>query len=190
MSPRARGVAWLAGAALLAVAGWALAVQLDPKASRVGFELRTRWGQVLYGRFGAVQGNVESLPDGRRRVHMVLRTDGVEIEDHPGYTRFARGSGFFDVERWPTVEFHSDPYPASLLHDGGQLGGTLTFRGISRHETFVVAPSTCARPGIGCDVLAGGVIDRRQYGMRRWRVAIGDKVHFSLRIRLAGDDAA
>lgn len=187
MNPCPRGVAWLAGAALLASAALGFAAQVDPATSTVGFELRTRWGQVLQGRFRAVAGEVDSLPDGRRRVRLQLDTRGVEIAGHPGYTRFARGDGFFDVERWPTVEFVSDPYPISLLHDGGNLGGILTIRGIARHERFVVAPGGCDRPGIDCDVFAGGVIDRDEYGMDRWGIAIRDDVRFFLRLRLAGE---
>lgn len=186
MNPCARGAAWLAGAALLASAALAFAAQVDPATSRVGFELRTRWGQVLQGQFRAVAGEVESLPDGRRRVTLHLDTRGVEIAGHPGYTRFARGNGFFDVERWPTVDFVSDPYSPALMGDGGNLGGTLTIRGISRHESFVVAPGGCERPGIDCDVFAGGVIDRDHYGMDRWGVAIRDEVRFFLRLRLEG----
>lgn len=189
MNPRRHGVAWLAGAALLAAAGWVLATDIDAQASRVGFELRTRWGQVLHGRFSAVEGRIETLPDGRHRVRMQLETAGVEIADHPGYTRFARGSGFFDVANWPTVEFVSEPYPPSLLKEGGELDGTLTIRGISRRETFFVSPSDCARPGIDCDVFAGGAVDRNRYDMGRWRIAIRDEVNFFLRIRLAGGSA-
>lgn len=189
MIPGLRGTAWLAGAVLLASAALAFATQVDPATSRVGFELRTRWGQVLQGHFRAVSGEVESLPDGRRRVRLQLETRGVEITGHPGYTRFARGDGFFDVERWPSVDFVSDPYPPSLMRDGGNLGGTLTIRGISRHENFVVAPGGCERPGIDCDVFAGGVIDRGNYDMGRWRIAVRDEVRFFLRLRLEGGSA-
>lgn len=189
MSPGPRGVARVAGAALLAWAALALAARVDPERSRVGFELGTRWGQALQGRFQAVAGEVEVLPDGRRRVRLQLDTRGVEIAGHDGYTRFARGSGFFDVEHWPTVEFVSDPYDRSLLRHGGNLGGTLTIRGISRHENFVVAPGGCERPGLDCDVFAGGVIDRGDYDMGRWRIAIRDEVNFYLRLRLLGDAA-
>lgn len=189
MSPGPRGVARVAGAALLAWAALALAARVDPERSRVGFELGTRWGQALQGRFQAVAGEVEVLPDGRRRVRLQLDTRGVEIAGHDGYTRFARGSGFFDVEHWPTVEFVSDPYDRSLLRHGGNLGGTLTIRGISRRENFVVAPGGCERPGLDCDVFAGGVIDRGDYDMGRWRIAIRDEVNFYLRLRLLGDAA-
>jgi polyisoprenoid-binding protein YceI len=186
MIPGVRGAAWLAGAALLASATLAFADQVDSDASRVGFELHTRWGQALHGQFRAVQGEVRVRPDGLREVHLALQTQGVEIAGHPGYTRFARGSRFFDVERWPVVAFESDPYPPALLQRGGTRAGALTIRGVTRRETFVIQPSACERPAVDCDVVAGGVIDRGDYGMGHWRVAISDAVEFHLRIRLRG----
>jgi polyisoprenoid-binding protein YceI len=184
VNPAARCIAWVTGLALLASAAVALAARVDPDRSRVGFELGTRWGQSLQGRFKAVAGEVETLPDGRRRVRLRLDTRGVEIAGHPGYTRFARGSGFFDVERWPAVDFVSDPYDSSLVRQGGSLGGTLTIRGISHHQFFLVAPGGCERPGLDCDVVARGVIDRGDYGMGRWRIAVRDEVTFHLQLRL------
>lgn len=183
MTPRVAG-AGLCGLALLAMVSVAFAAQVDPERSRVGFELQTRWGQVLAGDFNEIAGEVAVLPDGRRRVQLRLATRGVEIEGHSGYTRFARGGGFFDVEHWPTVTFESEPYPESLLVEGGRVAGTLTIRGISRREAFTIAPAQCDHPGVDCDVVAGGVIDRNDYGMGRWRIAIRDAVRFSLRIRI------
>lgn len=185
-----RGAAWLAGAVLLATATLAFAIELDQQASRVGFELRTRWGQVLHGQFQALEGEVEILPGGQRQVRLQLQTHGVEIAGHPGYTRFARGDGFFDVERWPTVSFVSDPYPESLLVHGGSVDGLLTIRGITRKERFTIAPAGCERPGFDCDVFAGGVIDRDHYDMGRWGIAIRDEVRFFLRLRLRQHDGA
>ena len=189
MTACVHGAAWLAGAALLASATLACAAQVDSKASRVGFELHTRWGQVLQGQFRSVEGEVQVLPDGRRQVRLQLETRGVEIAGHPGYTRFARGGGFFDVEHWPVAAFVSEPYPPGLLQQGGSLAGTLTIRGISRRETFAIQPTECDRPGIGCPVVAGGVIDRGDYDMGRWRIAIDDEVRFHLSIRLRGGAA-
>ena len=182
-----RGTAWLAGVVLLATATLSPAIELDRQASRVGFELRTRWGQVLHGHFQTLDGEVEILPDGLRRLRVRLQTHGVEITGHPRYTRFARGEGFFDVERWPTASFVSEPYTDALLAHGGQVAGALTIRGITRRETFTIAPGGCQRPGLDCDVFAGGLIDREEYGMGRWTIAISDDVRFFLRLRLRDD---
>jgi len=181
-------VALLALAATL-LAATAQAAGIDPAASQIGFHLATRWGQALDGRFHTIRGAVDDMGGGRSRVRLILSTTDVEIVGHPGYTRFARGGGFFDAERWPLVEFISDPYPPELLRSGGALGGTLRMRGVQRREVFVVQPATCGRPGVDCDVVASGRVRRGDYGMRRWRVAVGDEVRFSLRMRMQAEAA-
>ena len=181
---------WLWLATALVLAAWPVfstrAAEIDAQASQVGFTLHTRWGQALDGRFHALRGQVDDLGAGRHRVRLVLMTGDVEIVGHPGYTRFARGSGFFDAKRWPQVEFLSDPYGADLLRDGGELGGILRIRGVQRREHFQLTPAGCDTPARGCDVVATGTIHREDYDMDRWRVAVRDDVQFRLRLRLRG----
>ena len=194
MIPRRRRPAWFPGVALLALASMlaslaASASEIDADASQVGFNLQTRWGQVLEGRFPTIRGVVDDLGDGHHRVRLVLSARDVEIVGHPGYTRFTRGSGFFDAQHWPQAEFLSDPYSPALLRDGGRLRGILRMRGVQRHEVFLVQPSTCDRPGRDCDVVASGHVRRSDYGMDRWRIAVGDDVRFSLRMRMRAGSA-
>lgn len=155
----------------------------DESHSSVGFRLRTRWGQRLQGDFPAYEGEVRVTADGRREVRVRLDSTEMVITGHPRYTRWARGESFFDVARFPTISFRSETYDASLLHDGGALHGTLTMRGVSRPVRFEVEPATCDAPGVDCDVVASGVIDRTAFGMDDWRVAVGDSVRFELRVR-------
>jgi polyisoprenoid-binding protein YceI len=175
---------------MLATTALALATEIDGVASRVGFSMQTRWGQLLEGRFPTVHGEVSELPDGRHQVRLLLSTRDVEIVGHPGYTRFARGGGFFDADHWPQVEFLSDAYAPALLQQGGPLTGTLRIRGIHRREVFVIRPATCAQPGLACDVAASGSIRRSDYGMGRWKFAMSEDVGFSLRMRVRADGGA
>lgn len=175
---------------LLALAGAALAAEFDAATSRVGFVLSTRWGQNLEGRFPTLQGRVDDLGNDRRRVRLVLSTGDVEIVGHPGYTRFTRGRAFFDAEHWPQVEFLSDAYTPRLLHDGGKLGGLLRMRGVQRRQVFDVLPAACDAPGRDCDVVATGVVERGDYGMGRWSIALNDAVRFTLRMRLRAEPPA
>lgn len=183
---RQAGRWWLAMAALAlaCLAHAARADEIDAAASQAGFTLHTRWGQALEGRFPTLRGQVDALGHGQFRVRLVVMTDDVEIVGHPGYTRFARGRGFFDAQRWPQVEFLSDPYGVELLREGGTLGGILRIRGVQRREQFRIQPSGCEAPARDCDVLASGTIDRHDYGMDRWRIAVRDDVQFRLRLRL------
>jgi len=171
------------GAGVAATQSHARIATLEPT-SRFEFSMRTRWGQVLVGRFHDSSGEVVALPDGLRQVRLTLATSTVEIVDHSRYTRFARGPRFFDSDRFPQVQFVSDPYSAELLKTGGDLHGKLRMHGIERREHFVVAPAQCARPGRDCAIYAQGVVLRGNYDLDTWRMAMRDEVRFSLEVRL------
>ncbi len=156
----------------------------DPAHTRFGFELRTRWGQKVSGTFPRYDGEVVVLPDGRQQVRIRLATAAVEVADSERYTTIARGEGFFDAQRHPLIEFVSEPHPAALAHHGGRLRGRLSMHGTSRIETFVLLPSPCARPGEDCDVVAAGSVSRDAFGLDGWKMALADRVRFSLRVRL------
>ena len=178
--------AWCAGLVVTSafLAAPAAAQALDPARSRIEFDLETRWGQTIVGHFPRYEGEVVVLPDGRREVRIRLATASVEVDGSRRYTRFARGERFLDAAHHPWVEFRSDPYVGELVRSGGPLNGTLTMHGVSRRESFVLAPSDCSRPAHDCDVLAQGRVVRTNYGVESWRWALTDDVNFRLRVRL------
>jgi polyisoprenoid-binding protein YceI len=161
----------------------ARAAEIDPATSAIGFTLKTRWGKTLVGHFPRYEGEVATLPDGRHQVRLRLAAAEVEIEGSTTFTRLTRGEGFFEADRFPWIEFVSDPYSTDLTRHGGRLGGRVTIRGVERRESFVIRPATCERPGVACDIVARGSIDRDDYGMGRWGFALADKVVFALRVR-------
>lgn len=158
-------------------------IVIDTAGSQVGFTLRTRWAQTLEGRFPAHAGEVLALAGGERQVRLVLDAAQVEIVGHPRYTRLTRGEGFFDASRFPRVEFVSEPFPASLLAEGGDLAGVLNIRGVGRRELFTLAPATCAQPLLDCPVMVEGDVSRSDYAMDRWGMAMSDRVQFHLALR-------
>jgi polyisoprenoid-binding protein YceI len=163
------------------------AAEIDQQHTRIGFTLKTRWGQVLQGRFPRYSGRIESLENGRERVRLQLSSNDIEIVDHPSYTGMTRGRGFFEADRFPEVEFVSEPYAPALVADGGKLAGQLTIRDVTRRETFTIQPSSCARPAVDCDVVASGSVRRTDYGVDRWVLAVSDSVRFTLRLRVRED---
>jgi polyisoprenoid-binding protein YceI len=100
----------------------------------------------------------------------------------------ARGPQFFDATRYPYIDFLSEPHRLELVHDGGRLRGKLTLHGVSRTESFILQPAECARPGRDCDVVATGVINRADYGLSGYRLALSDRVRFTMRVRLKNED--
>jgi polyisoprenoid-binding protein YceI len=156
--------------------------QLDPS-SRFDFVLTTRWGQDLQGRFGPGSGEVHQLPDGRRQVRLRIDARTVEILDHPRYTAITRGPRFFDVARYPELQFHSDPYSPQLLRDGGALHGVLRIHGVQRRARFELKPATCDNPGRDCDIVGSGSVRRGDFDLDGWRVALRDYGRFVLGVR-------
>jgi polyisoprenoid-binding protein YceI len=187
-------IATLGRAALLGICGTLLLTPavpasasdatFDPAHTRLGFELRTRWGQKLEGLFPRYEGEVRTLPDGQQQVLLRMYTSDVEIIGHPRYAEWARSDKFFESDRYPLVVFVSKPYDPQLLQQGGALHGNLMIRGISRPETLTVAASTCARPGKDCDVVASGAVRRSDYDMDDWKLAVNERVVFVLRARV------
>ena len=177
---------------LVLLAAWpamaAKPVEIDTAQSRIGFTLKTRWGQSLDGRFPQWRGEIVPAGD-RRQVRLKLPTADVEILGHPQYSKITRGKGFFDADQHPYVEFVSDPYDEALLHEGGLLAGALTIRGVRRREVFTLQPSACKRPAVDCDVVASGIVYRADYAMDRWGFALSDRVVFDLHIRTRGTNA-
>ena len=163
------------------------AAKFDPAGTAFGFHLRTRWGQRIDGTFPQYSGEVRRLAEDQRQVHLMLDADAVQLAGSDRYTRMARGPTFFDAARHPQITFVSEPFPVALLARGGALRGTLTLRGVSRAEAFEVLPAPCARPGHDCDVIAHGSVRRDHYGLDGLQSLLGNRVHFSLRVRLADD---
>ena len=185
---------WLLGLSL-ALAGWLLAAAearaqagFDRSQSWLGFEVYTRFGQRVAGEFPDFDGTVESLPDGRHQVRLRVATYKAVIPDRPRYTSWMRSISFFDSVRHPWMEFVSDPYPPGLLHEGGVLQGRLTLRGVTRPQQLQVLPAACARPGLDCTIQVNGHIDRSDFGMREWQVALADKVWLMASLHLDGTE--
>lgn len=178
----------LAASVVAGATATAEAADIDPAHTRIGFTLKTRWGQGLQGRFPRFDGHIETLDDGRYRVHLRMSAREVEIVGHPNYTGMTRGEGFFEADRFPDVTFVSDTYASALIADGGKLTGALTIRDVTRRETFIILKSECARPAYDCDVLASGSVRRTDYGVDRWILAVSDHVRFVLRLRVREAD--
>lgn len=170
--------------AALAASAPAAAQVLDT-ASRVEFDVRTRIGSLVRGRFPRFEGRVETLPDGRRQVRLRLSTAAVVVDGAARNTTLARGPALFDAARHPWIEFVSEPYPEDLARRGGALRGRLRMRGVERTEAFMLAPTPCARPGHDCPVLAQGRVSRDHYGLKGWRWMLADRVRFRLHVRFA-----
>ena len=146
------GWRWLALLALLAgacaqaqpplrAAGPTQTVAIDTQRSLLGFEIRTRYGQRLTGRFPVFSGQVQTLADGRHQVSLVIDARSAEVSGHRRYTGWLRGAEFFDVQHHPQILLSSQPHPADTALAGGDVEGELTLRGIRGPIRMRVMPA-------------------------------------------------
>ncbi len=165
---------------------------LDGARSSAAFSVKVLWMFVVDGQFGNVRGtvNVDRL-QGQATVNAQIETAAVTM-NRTSAISWIKSAEFFDVERYPEIRFRSDPFPISRLHQGGELPGALTLRGITRAVVFEVEPATCARVAIDCPVEAAGIVRRSDFGMATRRATLSDKVElrFTIRMTEAASDAA
>lgn len=159
---------------------------IDPGLSQLGFEIQTRFGYRLSGRFPAFHGQVRRLDDGRQQVELVIDARQAEVGGHPRLTELLRGPDFFDVQHHPDIVFRSAPHPPGLAGQGGRIAGELVLRGVSGELAMELEPAGCGRPGYDCPVAGRGTVSRAAYGMDGWQLAVSDRVTFVLQVRLGG----
>ncbi len=158
--------------------------RIDAALSSADFDIALAAGGRVAGKFGDMQGEVRTLPDGRLQIHMHFASAATEVPGSVRQTKLLRGEDFFDSERYPQVHFTSEPFEASHLHRGGVLQGELYLRGIRRRETLRLLPAACSEPLVQCPVRAEGRINRQHYGMTSLRLVVGNQVHYRFQLRL------
>lgn len=158
--------------------------RIDPQHSQAKIAVRMRWLQTLDCSLRHFEGDMETLPDGRRRVNVRLDVRTLDIEGSASFTRWAQSEEFFDIRRYPWMVFTSDPFDPALLREGGVLSGELFLRGRIGPVQFKVEPSKCPRAGLDCAIEATGKVSRREFGMTARPFAVRDKVNIRFTVML------
>ncbi len=157
-------------------------MQLDSARSHGSFQIKVMWLISVTGRFGAIRGGVKT-DRLRNQVSVDARIDVATIRMSSARDEaWVKSAEFFDAMKYPQIEFASDAFPQTHLHEGGELPGLLTLHGVSRPVSFQLQPSTCARPAYDCPIEVAGTIRRSAFGMRAHHTTLGDKVklHFAV----------
>ena len=163
-------------------------VELDSTRSRADFRVKVIWLVGIHGSFGSVHGDVTIDPF-RSEAIVDARIDANSVHMHVrGYEDWVKSPEFFDAKAHPQIRFVSEPFPLQRLHNGGELPGTLTLRGVSQAVRFELAPATCARPGYDCAIAAAATISRVPFGMRSRLGTLSEKVDLGLSVYLAPAD--
>ncbi len=174
-------------AVLLPAGTW----EIDPSHSTVEFAVRHLMVSKVKGRFTTVSGTV-TVPE--NPLESVVRASVDVGSIHTGDAQrdgHLRTADFFEVDKYPTMEFVSTGVrPAG---DGYVLSGRLTLHGVTRDieldlEFHGTGTGPDGRPRAG--LTATGEIDRRDYGiditmpLPGGGVVVGDKVKIALEVQL------
>lgn len=157
-------------------------VNLDSARSHVGFTVKVIWLVGISGQFGKVDGTVH-VDRFRSQVSVDARIDVDAVSmSSKSYEDWVKSPEFFDVAKYPQIEFRSEPFPQARLRRGGDLPGMLTIRGIRQPVKFQLQPSACERPAYDCPIEVEGVIRRSEFEMRSRRGTLSDKVELQFSV--------
>lgn len=159
-------------------------LSLDSSRSHAAFSVKVLWMFAVEGQFGSVRGTV-SIDHVHDQATVDAHINAADVTmRRESALAWVKSAEFFDVEHHPEIHFHSEPFPLDRLHEGGQLPGALTMRGITHAVVFDVQPSTCERPASGCAIEAAGTVRRSEFDMHTRRATLADKVDLSFSIRI------
>lgn len=157
--------------------------QIDSSHSSAAFAVHPHLQEAMTGKFESPTGTMEKLTNGRLRVDFSLKAASVVFPDRQRITTLTRSEAFFDAVHHPIVHFRSNPFPMSLLREGGRISGALDLRGVSNQVQFVFAKAGCAQPGFSCALHAAGKISRNAFGMTRYKMLVQDNVDIVIDVR-------
>ena len=140
---------------------------LDPAHQRVGFVARHLMVSKVRGNFGEATATVTVGEDPLQSSVTATIQTGSVFTGQPDRDNHLRTSDFFEVEKYPTMEFRSTGIKS---HSGAEfvLDGELTIKGVTRPVELVVEFEGAATSPYGQQVFgfsATTEIDREDWGL-------------------------
>ena len=156
--------------------------QLDPDETHSRFEVKFMGFITVRGKFNRTTGTLVRDPQLQRSsIHAIIDTTTLHAQvANAGTTnRILRGPEFFQVDKFPAIEFKSSLF----VYEGERLlriEGVLTLLGITRPVALLVAASRCvpadAERKARCLADAAVTVKRSEFGMLGWSESVGDEV--------------
>lgn len=185
-------IALCLGQAALGTAGSAHAARYEIDSARTTTRYETRYlGFVpVRGEFGRMTGMLQYAPEkppGEREASIHVVIDATTLKpttfDNESKRRMLRGPEFFNVEKFPTIEFKSTRF----RYEGDKLiaiDGAITLVGVTKPVTLTVLSSGCtpaasARPA-RCVAETELTVKRFDFGMNGWSGTVSDEVKISV----------
>ena len=159
--------------------------RIDPTETTASFEVRMLGIIPIRGNFKNTTGDMQ-LELASHSGSIEVRIDAATLVANSVRAQAAaRGADFFNVEKYPRIEFKSSRfvYEDSQLH---AIEGRLTLMGATQPVTLAVSRATCKpatdREPPVCRAEATLTVKRSAFGMKRWSHSVGDIV--TIRIAL------
>jgi polyisoprenoid-binding protein YceI len=164
---------------------------LDPAHKRVGFVARHLMVSKVRGNFGDATATITVGEDPLQSSVTATIQTGSVFTGQPDRDNHLRTSDFFEVEKYPTIEYRSTGIKS---FEGNEfvLEGELTIKGITKPVDLHVEFEGAGRSPYGKDVFgfsATAEVDREEWGLT-WNVALesgGVMVGKKVKIEIEGE---
>ena len=170
--------------------------EIDSRETRTTYEARYLGVIPVRGVFERMTGVLNYEPDrpvGEREaaIHVVIDTTSLKPTnfDSESRRRMLRGPEFFDVDRFPTIEFKSSRF----RYEAGKLiaiDGDITLLGVSKPTTLTVFKSGCEAAllprAARCTASTELTVKRFDFGMKSWPGTVSDDVTIAVELVAVG----
>ena len=172
---------------------------IDPVATKTTYETKYLGFISVRGVFtrmtGSLQYDATSDPikptiDREASIHVVIDTTTLKPTnfDSDAKRQMLRGPEFFNVDKFPTIEFKSSKFRYSVNSFGEEklvaIDGTVKLVGITRPATLNVIKSQCdaatATQAARCTATTEWFVKRFEFGMNGWANTVSDEVKISV----------
>ena len=159
---------------------------IDPVHSRVGFAVRHLGIATVRGHFGSFEGSFEIGDElDSAKVYGSVEAASVDTQEQQR-DEHLRSADFFDVERFPRIEFESKQI-RPLGEDSFEIVGDLTMHGVTREislsaEILGTESDPWGNERVGVE--ARGELNRKDYGMTFNQVLGSGNVLVSDKVKL------
>lgn len=178
------------GVLLMPMLAWADHYRVDPTHSSVYFAADHLGFSFQRGRFDRLSGQLDiNLESKTGYVEIAVETASLSSGNEERDKRL-KGSGFFDVEQFPAINFVSQRFDWKAQNLVG-VEGELTLLGVTRTIYINVSRFKCgfhlfdlAR---ACGAEGNLSIKRSDFGMDSWLSVIADEVQITLQIEAIHD---
>jgi polyisoprenoid-binding protein YceI len=162
--------------------------RIDSSNSQAQMSISLRIPVHPVGKFKTISGELTQLPEQKMSVRLQIDVQDLQMNGPSWVQKSTVSKQFLDSQSHPRIDFQSIPFSNQLLISGGDIKGQLTIKGQAQPVVFVVASSTCHRPGFTCPVMGKGMVNRNDFAMTAYRWTVRDEVQFSFQLKFTENE--